>query len=239
VETEPVPDAERGAQLVGGLLKVWPAKEAPLRVHVVFCEQLQAALAPWLADRAQVATWFDQLNRELSGRLKALRQLEKSAREEADKTRSRLKSRGQPGAGRSSAGSVAGHAMTGTKLLVHGYIRMEEPDETEIALMSKDIGSYCMLNDYRLGSIFIDRGVPDDVFARNGFINLLDAVRSTGAHAVVVLTVDHLSLQAFIQDALRRMVEQAHANVLVIYETNGGSAVVEGGHDLDWPGASS
>lgn len=130
--------------------------------------------------------------------------------------------------------------MAGVKPLAHGYIRMEEPDETEIALMCKDIGSHCTLNGFRLGSIFVDRGVPDDVFARTGFLDLLDALRLTQAHAVVVPEVEHLSRQAFIQDALKRMVEQASAEVLVVYETNGGGPPVEGGRGIgSAPGVSS
>lgn len=108
--------------------------------------------------------------------------------------------------------------MVAAKLLVHGYVRMAEPDETAIALACKDIASYCSLSGYQLGRVFVDRGVPDDVFARTGLVNLLGAVRVTGAHAVVVPTLDHLSHDAFVLDALRRMIEQAGAHVLTAYE---------------------
>ena len=124
--------------------------------------------------------------------------------------------------------------------LVHGYIRMEEPDETEIALLCKDIGSYCSLRGYRLDSIFIDRGVSDDVFARMGFLDLLDAVRLTHAHGVVVPGLDHLSSEAFILDALQRMVAEAGAALYVVYEPNDGSQIAMNGRDLGpAPGAPS
>lgn len=130
--------------------------------------------------------------------------------------------------------------MINVKPVALGYVRMEWPDEVEISLMRDDIASYCSLNGYRLGSVFVDRGVPDDVFARTGFIDLLNDVRQTEANAVVVPTVDHLSSDAFVQDALKRMVEQANAEVLVVYETNGGGPSVEGGRDIgSTPGASS
>jgi hypothetical protein len=130
--------------------------------------------------------------------------------------------------------------MTSAKPVVHGYVRMEWPDETEIAELREDISAYCKVNGYRLGEVFVDRGVPDDVFARTGFIDLLDSVRVTQAHAVVVPTVEHLSSEAFVQDALKRMVEHANAELLVVYETNGGGPWFEGGSDIDSaPGASS
>lgn len=130
--------------------------------------------------------------------------------------------------------------MTGVKPLVHGYVRMEWPAETEIAEMREDISAYCSVHGYQLGKVFVDRGVPDDALARTGFIDLLDSVRLTQAHAVVVPTVDHLSPEAFVQDALTRMVEQANAAMLVVYESNGRGPVSEGAWDIaSAPGASS
>lgn len=108
------------------------------------------------------------------------------------------------------------------KPLVHGYVRMDEPDEAEIALLGKDLGLFCRLSGYRLGSVFVDRGVPEEVFARAGFADLLDALRLTGASAVVVPTLDHLSSQAFVQDALVRMVTVVGGRVLVADQVNGG-----------------
>jgi hypothetical protein len=108
--------------------------------------------------------------------------------------------------------------MADTRSLAHGYLRMEEPDEARIALLCKDMGTFCAVNGYRLGSIFIDRGVQDDVFARTGFIDLLNAVRLTCASVVVVPTLDHLSTQTFIRDALIRMVQVAGSRILEVYQ---------------------
>lgn len=115
---------------------------------------------------------------------------------------------------------------------VHGYIRVEWPTEVEIELLRRKIGSFCAANGYRLGSVFVDRGVSDDVFARIGFIDLLDEVRNTSACAVVVPTVDHLSSDSFVHDALTRMVQQAKATVLVVNGANDGSRSVAGGRDV-------
>src|SRR5436190_23176382 len=120
--------------------------------------------------------------------------------------------------------------VTSVKPLVYGYVRLEWPNEAEIDLMRNDITTYCTLNGYHLGAIFVDRGVTDDVFARTGFIDLLQQVRRAHAHGVVVTSIDHLSSEAFVQDALKRMVEQAKAEILVVYEANGGGGPpVEGG----------
>lgn len=124
---------------------------------------------------------------------------------------------------------TGGRSVTSVKPLVHGYIRMESPDETQIESMRKDIGLYCTLHSYRSGSVFIDRGVPDDVFSRTRFFDLLNEVRETQAHAVVVPTAGHLSSDASVRTTLERMIEHVNARVLVVHEANGGGPPVEGG----------
>jgi len=115
---------------------------------------------------------------------------------------------------------------------------MELPDEVEIESMRKDIALYCTLHSYRSGSVFIDRDVPDDVYSRTRFFDLLHEVRETQAHAVVVPTAGHLSSDASVRNALERMIEHVNAKVFVVYETNGGGPPVEGGRDVDLaPGA--
>jgi hypothetical protein len=98
---------------------------------------------------------------------------------------------------------------------------MEEPDENEIARLRKGMGKFCSANNYRLSSVFVDRGVPDVVFARTEFTRLLDAARETGAYGVAVPTLNHLSSDAFVQDALVRMVELTGATVLVVNDLHG------------------
>lgn len=112
-------------------------------------------------------------------------------------------------------------AMTGIKPVVYGYIRVIEPDETEIVRQRNALGKFCSRNDYRLGAIFVDRGVSDEVFARTEFTRLLDAARETGAYGVAVPTLDHLSSDVFVRDALVRMVALTGASMFVVDESNG------------------
>lgn len=127
---------------------------------------------------------------------------------------------------------MGGPPVTSVKPLVHGYIRMELPNETEIESMRKDIGLCCTLHSYRSGSVYIDRGAPDDVYSRTRFFDLLSEVREMQAHAVVVPTAGHLSSDASVRNALERMIEHVNAKVLVVYETNGGGPSFEGGRDV-------
>jgi hypothetical protein len=127
------------------------------------------------------------------------------------------------------------------KPLVYGYLCVEEPDEVQISLLCKDMTTFCKLNGYLLGSIYIDRGVRDDSFARAAFTSLLDALRKPDAYAALVPTLDHLSTQEFVRDALQHMVELTGAEVLAVYEINGFTAPpVDGGREVgSAPGAPS
>src|SRR6266511_3613740 len=101
----------------------------------------------------------------------------------------------------------------GTGPLAYGYVRMEEPDQTRIARFRRDLGMFCELGGFRLGSVFVDRGVSDAQFARTGFADLVDAV--------VVPTLDHLSSHATIRDGLKATVEQLGVQLLVAYDDAG------------------
>lgn len=105
--------------------------------------------------------------------------------------------------------------------LVYGYICMEEPNETQLAVWCKDIAGFCATWRYQLGATFIDRGVPDSSFARSGFIELLAALRRPEAFAVVVPTLDQLSTDTFTQNTLVEMVQLTDGVVLVAKKTNG------------------
>jgi hypothetical protein len=89
-QPEPPSHAERGARLVGELLKVWPAKEAPLPAHIAFCEALQHAVVPYTTGNDREADWFRRLDRELASNLKTLRRLAANLTQEADRTKTRL-----------------------------------------------------------------------------------------------------------------------------------------------------
>lgn len=111
-------------------------------------------------------------------------------------------------------------ARGGTKPLIYGYMSIEEPDEVATPLLCHDMTKFCQLNNYRLGSIFIERGVPDGTFARTGFANMLDVLRRPEAHAVLVPTMDHLSSHELVRTALLGLVRRTNSMVLVMYDVD-------------------
>ena len=111
--------------------------------------------------------------------------------------------------------------VPGERPLVFGYICMEEPDESQLAVWCKEIARFCATWRYQLGSTFIDRGVPTSSFARSGFIELLTALRRPETFAVVVPTLDQLSTDTFTQNTLVQMVQLTDSVVLVAKKTNG------------------
>jgi len=111
--------------------------------------------------------------------------------------------------------------VPGERPLVFGYLCMEQPDETQLAVWCKDIAEFCTTWRYHLVTTFIDRGVPDSSFARSGFIELLAALRRPEVFAVVVPTLDQLSTDTFTQNTLVEMVQFTDSVVLVAKKTNG------------------
>jgi hypothetical protein len=105
--------------------------------------------------------------------------------------------------------------------LVYGYLCVEEPDETQIAAWSREIAAFCTASGYRLGSIFIDRGISIGSFARGGFVELLAALRLPEAFGVVVPSLAQLSTETFVQQALVHMVQLTNSQLLVSTRTNG------------------
>lgn len=105
--------------------------------------------------------------------------------------------------------------------VAYGYVRMEEPDRIQINRFRLDLATFCGLGGYRLVSVFVDRGVTDEQFARTGFTDLVAAVQVAEADAVVVPTLDHLSPHVSIRDGLKAMVEQLGARLLVTYDETG------------------
>jgi hypothetical protein len=80
---------ERGAQIVGELLKMWPPKEAPARVHITFCEELQGAIEAYQTDE-NYGWWFSQLGQELGRSIATMKRLVASTSREAESIKERL-----------------------------------------------------------------------------------------------------------------------------------------------------
>ncbi|MBB4910587.1 serine integrase family protein [Actinophytocola algeriensis] len=105
--------------------------------------------------------------------------------------------------------------------LVYGYFCLEEQDEAQVATWSRDITDFCLASGYRLGSIFIDRGVSPGNFARGGFVELLAALRLPEAFGVVVPTLAQLSTDTLIQQVLVQMVQLTDKQLFVSQQVNG------------------
>jgi hypothetical protein len=111
-----------------------------------------------------------------------------------------------------------------TPRLVFGYLRMEEPDESEIARLRNELASFCLGQGFHLGGVFCDRGVAEDAIARVGFAGALDALRVPESYALLVPSREHLSGLELVERALVRMVNRTGCWVLAL-PTGADSAV--------------
>jgi hypothetical protein len=110
--------------------------------------------------------------------------------------------------------------------LVYGYLCVEEPDETQVAGWCEKVAAFCTASGYRLGSIFIDRGISTG-FARDGLIELLATLRQPEAYAAVVPSLAHLSTDTFLQQVLVHMVQATSSQLLVSTVANGSGPEIE------------
>jgi hypothetical protein len=100
--------------------------------------------------------------------------------------------------------------------VVYGYLRIDGRDTTALAALCAELTWYCLDNGFELGPVFADRDVADEEYRRAEFGDLLAAVRDSPAETVVVPTLDHLSPQPFVLDALLRSVRLTGTRVLVM-----------------------
>lgn len=114
-----------------------------------------------------------------------------------------------------------------TPHLVFGYLRVEEPDETEIAKLRDELASFCLGQGLRLGGVFCDRGIPGDVVARVGFAGALDALRVPDCFALLVPSREHLSAVELVEQTLVRMVNRAGCRVLSLPATTDTTAATK------------
>ncbi|GLZ30803.1 hypothetical protein Lesp02_29920 [Lentzea sp. NBRC 105346] len=107
--------------------------------------------------------------------------------------------------------------------VMYGYIRMEEPDEIEIALLRKQMAVVAAAHGCWLGAVFIDRQVPADTVARMGFTALVDVLSFPDTFGVVVPTLDDLSTESGLRNVLKDRITSAACKLFVI-SGNGVSA---------------
>jgi hypothetical protein len=99
----------------------------------------------------------------------------------------------------------------------YGYIRMEKPDEIEIALQRKEIGAFCAAQGLTLGAVFVDRCVQGDATTRLGFTALVDGLCFSDSYAVVVPTLEHLSERPGVRPVLTSRILGTASRLLVVY----------------------
>ncbi|MDQ3403711.1 MAG: recombinase family protein [Actinomycetota bacterium] len=99
----------------------------------------------------------------------------------------------------------------------YGYIRMENPDEIEIALQHKEIGTFCAAQGPTLGAVFVDRGVQGDVTIRLGFTALVDVLCFPDSSAVVVPTLTHLSERSGVRRVLTSRIQGTASRLPAVY----------------------
>lgn len=107
--------------------------------------------------------------------------------------------------------------------VMYGYIRVEEPDEIEIALLRKQMAVVANTHGCRLGAVFIDRRVPADTVARMGFTALVDVLSFPDTFGVIVPTLDDLSTQSGLRNVLKERITSAACKLFAL-SGNGVSA---------------
>lgn len=99
----------------------------------------------------------------------------------------------------------------------YGHIRMEKPDEIEIALQRKEIWAFCAAQGLTLGAVFVDRGLLGDTTMRLAFTALLDVLCFPDSYAVVVPTLEHLSERPGIREVLASRIRGTASRLLAVY----------------------
>ena len=107
--------------------------------------------------------------------------------------------------------------------LAYGYVRMAEPDETEISRLRLDLGKYCQRQGYRLVTVFCDRDVRATALARPALAGLVDAASAANGEQVVVIVPrhEHLSTDDQLRASLERSIRLTGATLIVTDGING------------------
>jgi len=129
-------------------------------------------------------------------------------------------------ASQQSTNVVPLHSGQPERPLVYGYLCVEEDDPTQVLAWNREIAAFCMASGYHLGSIFFDRTTATCNCTRNGFIELLAALRLLGVYGVVVPSLAHLSSDSFTQQVLIHMVQLTDSQLLVSARSNASSPTV-------------
>lgn len=108
-----------------------------------------------------------------------------------------------------------------TNPVAFGYLRADVPDENEIRVW-REIAQACTAKNYRLATIYCDRGCDGSELARPGFAGLLDALALPDNAAVVVPDLTHLSTDVGVRHTLQYHVRRTGACLLAVRDTTNG-----------------
>jgi hypothetical protein len=119
-----------------------------------------------------------------------------------------------------------------------GYIRLDDHDDNEFAVLLKDIATCCLREGLRLIRTFYDQGNDGSTLARPGVVELRQALQYMPGLVVIVPTLDHLSPADSIRSPLLLMIHKFGGKLLVANEPNGktGRLRRHAVRDVDWAG---
>lgn len=107
--------------------------------------------------------------------------------------------------------------------LVYGYVRSTRRRQ-QVALYRRVLERYCQRERLRLCTVYVDRGVADDVVVRPGLAGLCDVLRLPDSFAAVLVSMSHLSRDDRIAERLLEQVRSTGARLLFIRETPASTA---------------
>ena len=99
-----------------------------------------------------------------------------------------------------------------------GYIKTEYPDLAAVKRWKGRIQRYCAAKELPLGAIYVDNGMASSEMVRAGFAALLVDLSQTEAGAVVIPSLEHLSDEPIVREALRAQILRSGAIILALDE---------------------
>jgi hypothetical protein len=105
--------------------------------------------------------------------------------------------------------------------VVYGYLRAEEPDDSEIARLSKEMSAYCTDRGYQFASVCCDRQCTGLALRRPGFTAALDALALPTSLGLLVPALRHLSTDEEVRESLIRLVRRTGATLFVLQAPDG------------------
>jgi hypothetical protein len=103
--------------------------------------------------------------------------------------------------------------------LVYGYVHATQ-QMRHVATCRRVLERYCQRERLRLCTVFVDRGVADDVVVRPGLVGLCDVLRLPDSFAAVLVSMSQLSQDDHIADRLVEQIRRTGARLLFARRTS-------------------